>query len=521
MPHQDGQPHSAAEGLLETATGGAITPEVAASLVNAQNELGLNPEDQPFIYDGTTPTYVIEGTDPFEGLDASGILEMVVNTLHREMVYGPSATTLGGDAFDSVQGELDWEAFLDSVPKLRTYIDEHLDPSEIAANAEESATQTQGERTRKRAEEAQRALEDFPTRDKSDGVDPYDPDDPYPDFGPQFNAGPPSLVPPSIEDLAAESAPARKAREEADKREQEAAHSLLTQILSQTEADPNTPVDDNGAPDFGESSSDELPVLIQKILGALEKRDGAYGKKRFAFPDSSEMTLDQLHENYDPYVLNMLNTREGVGTEILETVQGLTDRFKTLDVYALKQLQEDMFVGGFYGPNVPLDQINFGIRDFTTIAAYEKLVERTVFYSEGDSSKLTIDQILEEARAFHAERGVDLDPSNDPQPPVVVDYTNPGDVARLANSRAQDLLGRAASPDEQRLILSMMKNDEYQQATAQAKALRTQESVSVQTASAGGIADQQFRGTQEAADYSLNKTMSNFRNLLDGKGVSG
>lgn len=197
----------------------------------------------------------------------------------------------------------------------------------------------------------------------------------------------------------------------------------------------------------------------------------------------------------------------------------LERRFIGLDVDRLTELQEQLFVGGFYATNVDLDRIQFGYHDTPTLDAYRALLSRATLYNTSNKD-MTIDDILEEGRQ-NSDRSLDPnDESN--RDATLTALADPGSVRITANSVAQRLLGRKATQEEQRLILSMINDRQRETSKIQGSRLGGEYT---QT-SPEGIADSFFQDpdrenatNREVDNNSMIGTMANFNEIINRRVV--
>ena len=123
-------------------------------------------------------------------------------------------------------------------------------------------------------------------------------------------------------------------------------------------------------------------------------------------------------------------------------------------------LQQKLFVGGFYHPSVKASEIDFGnVQDNQGLVAYHQaLVNAASLYQSGQ--RITVEQMLQQAMsgplaAQRARTGLST-PSAGP----TISVTSAAALAQEADKIAESVLGRGATPDEQRLIIAAVHRQE-------------------------------------------------------------
>ena len=221
-----------------------------------------------------------------------------------------------------------------------------------------------------------------------------------------------------------------------------------------------------------------------------------------------------IHDQYG-FSQGQLGLERRESTDRLIQGDELMRRFIGLDIDRLTELQEQLFIGGFYGPNVDLDNVKFGYLDTGSLEAYQNLLNRAVLYNNSNKD-MTIDDIIEEGRQ-NSDRSLDPnDPSN--QGATVTALADPGAVRMTANSTAQRLLGRKATQEEQRLILALIRDRQRENSQVRSSNVGGE----LIQASPEGIADEFFTDSGrpgstagEADTHSMVQTMSDFANIIN------
>lgn len=135
-----------------------------------------------------------------------------------------------------------------------------------------------------------------------------------------------------------------------------------------------------------------------------------------------------------------------------KTVAELVKSFYAIEGDDLRDLQNDLFVGGFYGDATP-DDIAWGQQDNATYSAYVGAVVRASrYYAAG--RKLTVDEVLDlTAQSAGKESG-------GRKAPAVAQLSDPVGLSSSLDSAAQKVLGRKATNEEKRLFMAAIHEDQ-------------------------------------------------------------
>lgn len=133
------------------------------------------------------------------------------------------------------------------------------------------------------------------------------------------------------------------------------------------------------------------------------------------------------------------------------------------------QIQQQMFIAGYYGKNANAHDILFGQADPGSIQAWMDAVNQAA-YAYGAGTKITIADLLRQQALGFGAAGVTTDKYGNrisaaeiaakgaAGPKVSV--TSASELAKMAQQLGVSILGRAANQDEQRLIIAAVQRQE-------------------------------------------------------------
>lgn len=161
-------------------------------------------------------------------------------------------------------------------------------------------------------------------------------------------------------------------------------------------------------------------------------------------------------------------------------------------------IQTKMFVAGMYG-EIDANQVPYGQPDATGFSLWAKLVQQSM--ASAAAGKPASPESFLEAQASFAL-------ANPKQDKVTV--SSAASIAQNVDSMAQKVLGRKASPAEQRVLIAAFH--------AQERSYQTQKSGTVTTPDLAATAEQQLRASNpaEAGAHDVAGVFSNFLSMLGG-----
>lgn len=142
-------------------------------------------------------------------------------------------------------------------------------------------------------------------------------------------------------------------------------------------------------------------------------------------------------------------------TPVTKTVADLVKQFYTIEGPQLRELQNDLFVGGFYGQTDP-SSISWGQQDNATYSAYlQAVVRASRYYAAGKN--LTVDDVLNLAAQTAGKEGR-------AKTPAVAQLTDPAGLASTIDDATLKVLGRKATIDEKRAFTAAIHSTQRQTA---------------------------------------------------------
>lgn len=191
-----------------------------------------------------------------------------------------------------------------------------------------------------------------------------------------------------------------------------------------------------------------------------------------------------------------------------ETIDSQLKRFQTMNSVELQDLQQKLFIGGFYANGIDYGDIKFGTPDDDSLAAYAKALAMAARYKVAGGPQ-TVDDVINDAAA-QGKAGGALKQLN-------LNLTSPAELNVTLDSIANKVLGRGATSDEKRLFVAG-----FQQMQRSAQLTENQ----VALGSAAGTGGNNIStavgafGDQLAAQYGLTVT-SHQRTAEHNKEVGG
>jgi hypothetical protein len=171
------------------------------------------------------------------------------------------------------------------------------------------------------------------------------------------------------------------------------------------------------------SPTDKIQVRSKDSAKALAQSKGKYGKKgATAYMESKKY----------------------------RTAGDMLKDYEKIDNQRLSQLQQQMFIGGFYDKGVDYGDIQFGARDDLTRNAYIRLLTRTARQNAA-GTEITWQQVLDSA-AQSAGANLPGSAAGAGQP-LNIDLADPAALNSTIDQVSQAVLGRKATQDEKRLFV--------------------------------------------------------------------
>lgn len=136
------------------------------------------------------------------------------------------------------------------------------------------------------------------------------------------------------------------------------------------------------------------------------------------------------------------------------------------------QIQQQMFIAGYYGKNANIGDIPFGTADPSSVQAWIDSVNQAA-YAYGAGQKVTVGELLRQQALGFGGMGITTDKygnrtsateraaqaaSGGSGPKVSV--SSASELAKMAQQLGVSILGRAANQDEQRLIIAAVHRQE-------------------------------------------------------------
>lgn len=138
----------------------------------------------------------------------------------------------------------------------------------------------------------------------------------------------------------------------------------------------------------------------------------------------------------------------------------------------VQQLQEALFVGGYFGNSTDLEDIRWGSVDEDTFEAWRGLISDTARRTEAGQKK-SWQQVLSESVDIGMELGVGQDDGGGPQRAGrVINLSDPKALGIAIDQTAQKLLGRKVSVEAKRAMVGAVQTLQRQQ---QEQGIATQE----------------------------------------------
>ena len=132
------------------------------------------------------------------------------------------------------------------------------------------------------------------------------------------------------------------------------------------------------------------------------------------------------------------------------TVGDLLQEFYELERNDLVDLQQKLFVGGFYGPNVKIEDVQWGQFDDQSFSAWASAVARTARFTAA-GRRLTVDDVIE-AAGVAAQMNQKPEEAT-PTETVIVSLTDPNTIREIADLAGRQGMGREATAEEEQLII--------------------------------------------------------------------
>jgi hypothetical protein len=197
---------------------------------------------------------------------------------------------------------------------------------------------------------------------------------------------------------------------------------------------------------------------IDVLLGDIDKNAKVFGGSR-----SVRQQLNYGADPNDPYTPqdSLYGGTETINSE--RTIGDLAGSFFKLSGDKLRDLQQDLFIGGFYG-NADPDKIAWGAEgDDVSYGAWLKAVARAQkYYAAGRN--LTVEDVIKMAGE---QSGKSLADGGGEKPTTNVRLQDPAALGLMLDATSQKVLGRKANPEEKRLFLAAMRSAEISQGQQQ------------------------------------------------------
>lgn len=247
---------------------------------------------------------------------------------------------------------------------------------------------------------------------------------------------------------------------------------------------------------------------------------------------SDDATVERGPREQKPFATSEQGTRakfqgpvQGLGDFGRRVRQGVTQRPRVLtkdllsefvkkarhDPNGFGSMQQELFLGGFYTPSASLEDIAFGNLDDLTLDAYYNLMQWTARYNEAGEDVTTADVLKERVQRM-GERMAEIAAKSRAGGGGgnIVNLADPAGLAQGLNAVAQDVLGRKATPDEQRMYVAAFH---AMQSGAQSATGGT-----VVTPDAQGQAEQMLRqqAPVEAQSHDMARTFDSFLKIIGG-----
>ena len=173
------------------------------------------------------------------------------------------------------------------------------------------------------------------------------------------------------------------------------------------------------------------------------------------------------------------------------------------------QKQQELFLAGFYAKSVSWNEIDHGFPDDASVDAFYAAMTRTARQNEANGSGLSVwdvvgDRVAQMDSAFRAAalagRG------------RTISLADPLAITNALNTVSQDVIGRKATPDEQRVFISMFH-------ALQTNAQSSGGGIRI-TPDVGAQSEQFMRSQQpmQAAAKDIDNTMNMFLSAVGYKG---
>lgn len=206
-----------------------------------------------------------------------------------------------------------------------------------------------------------------------------------------------------------------------------------------------------------------------------------------------------------------------VPTTIKETAKELLADFTARsrdDPDGFNDLQQKLFLAGFYDRSVKMEDIPFGSLDDTSLDAWYRLLQYTARYNEAGQD-VTWDEILDERASQLLGPLREKQAQDRARGARTISLADPAGLALALDQVAQNVLGRKATADEQRMYVAAFHS---MQSGAQSVEVGTAINPDVQ-----GQAEAMLRQNApvEARGHDIANTFNNFLSILGGIGKRG
>lgn len=183
------------------------------------------------------------------------------------------------------------------------------------------------------------------------------------------------------------------------------------------------------------------------------------------------------------------------------------------DPSGLSNLQQKLFAGGFYQKSARLDDIEMGTLDDLTMDAYYSAMQWTARYNQSDpNSDLTVDGLIDERAKLMLGPLRDQLAKQKAAASRTISLADPAGLAQAIDQVASSTVGRKATPDEQRMFVSMFH-------ALQTSAQSVDGGVAINP-DVGGQAEQFMmqHAPVEAKGHAIASTFNNFLQIIGGMG---
>jgi hypothetical protein len=217
-------------------------------------------------------------------------------------------------------------------------------------------------------------------------------------------------------------------------------------------------------------------------------------------------------------------TKRFAGTETVKTtvttqqlLKDFTKRSRT-DKEGFAALQQQLFMGGFFNPNVAMEEIQVGTLDDNTMDAWFNLLQWTARYNEAGEDT-TWEEVLSERSAkllgpLREQLARSRSGGGGGGGGNMVALADPAGLAQALNQVAIQTVGRKATPDEQRMFVATFH--------AMQSGAQSATSGTVITPDVQGQAEQMLRQNApvEAQSHDVARTFDDFLDIIGGMGTT-